>query len=862
MIGYYDSIRSIPGYNGTTPIIDSESGYVSESGSGLGRQTQADYLQRTMLVNFSQGIPLSDWFNAVDISYYDWTFGLFEENGGYGGPWGKPKPTFYAMKTLTSSLQGTKYNRKLPDSNTDHWLTVFRSTTTDRETLAAWTTGNAGTTAVSGWGSYYLNGTPLYVGQSQARAGGDGKWSDNLWGTGSAWVNGSQATFNSSNATITVDGSPTISAIQFGAGNITLSGGALQFTSGGGAIHTQTGTGTINSVIAGGGDPSTFQLRKSGSGTLILGGANTFAGGVIVGQGAIQLGNANALRNNTVTVNATNGLKFSTGIGTFTLGGLAGSSSIALKDTGNTAVALQVGYNNLDSEYSGSLSGVGSLKKIGSGLLTLSGHNNYAGGTTISAGSLRFNSGSTFYKSSPRGANNITIESAGTLLADGDYTSAQAWLGSGKINTTSTGTLALTADSSDAISMGSYAGLSIGASGDYTYSGAMTPATDNKYRFGGGGGTLTVSSGLGDGSISRSLAVNGNVMLSGANSYTGGTTVNRGNLQFAAGSCPSSGSITIKSGGALVANGAYDNAQAWLDSGKIDAANSDGALAIAADTSTVNMTGYNNLSIGSAVAYTINSTITPAGNVFRLGGGGGTLTVSSILRNQSVSPYATRSLVTNGNVALTGVNTYSGVTTVNSGGKLTLNSGGSINNTSGITLQASGTLIQNSWRALGRPITFNGGTFGGTGQFNGNLTVGNGHLSPGDGGVGTLTIAGNVSLGSSSVLDYDFGITAGSCDRVSIIGGSLVLDGTLNVTSDLLTEGAYTIISGASSIIDNGLSFGAVPSDRDWSYSIANDGGVYSVIVMATPEPGTVVLLTTALLSVAAYAWRKRRCGN
>ena len=87
-------------------------------------------------------------------------------------------------------------------------------------------------------------------------------------------------------------------------------------------------------------------------------------------------------------MNAANGLGFSAGIGTFNLGGLSGSGSFALSDTGGNAVTLQVGGNGASTSFSGAVGGNGNLAKVGSGTLILSGTNTYSGNTVISQGVL------------------------------------------------------------------------------------------------------------------------------------------------------------------------------------------------------------------------------------------------------------------------------------------------------------------------------------------------------------------------------------------------------------------------------------------------------------------------------------------
>ena len=154
-------------------------------------------------------------------------------------------------------------------------------------------------------------------------------------------------------------------------------------------VYNLAGPQTYASAISG-----TGILTKMGGGILTLTGASPFSGSTTISGGTLDLASAFALQNS-VVVAPTPGvgwLAFDQLVSgnNFTLGGLTGTGNISLLNNASTpaAVTLNVGNNNANTTYSGQLSGLGSLTKVGSGELTLTGTNIYAGSTTVSGGTL------------------------------------------------------------------------------------------------------------------------------------------------------------------------------------------------------------------------------------------------------------------------------------------------------------------------------------------------------------------------------------------------------------------------------------------------------------------------------------------
>ena len=83
---------------------------------------------------------------------------------------------------------------------------------------------------------------------------------------------------------------------------------------------------------------------------------------------------------------------------------------------------------------------------------------------------------------------NVTVNSPG--IAAAGYAMDQTFLN--RIVTTSTGAVALAANSSNALSLSGFANLELGGVGSVSYTGTLTP-NGTTYRLGGGTGTITLS---------------------------------------------------------------------------------------------------------------------------------------------------------------------------------------------------------------------------------------------------------------------------------------------------------------------------------------------------------------------------------
>jgi autotransporter-associated beta strand protein len=236
----------------------------------------------------------------------------------------------------------------------------------------------------------------------------------------------------------------------------------------------------------------TGTLSKAGTGTLILTGTNSYSGGTTVTGGLINF-MAGGLGTGTITVN---------GAGLQWAAGNTSDISTQLAAIGSGGATFDTNGNNVS--FATTLTGSGGLTKAGSGTLTLAGAT-YTGATNVNGGTLQAGAANVFASSSA-----VTVASGATLAFNGFNQTLASLAGAGSV-TMGAGSMAVGGNNASTIFSGTISG-----SGGVTKNGT---------------GALT---------------------LSGANTFTGLTTVNAGTL-IVNGSI--AGAVTVNSGGQLDGTG-------------------------------------------------------------------------------------------------------------------------------------------------------------------------------------------------------------------------------------------------------------------------------------------------------------------
>ena len=699
------------------------------------------------------------------------------------------------------------------------------------------------------------------------------------------------------------------------------------FTDGGGSIG---GAGT---------------LTKTGTGTLTINNANTYTGGTTLNSGALIVGNSEAigtgtltlnggtLRNNTAAVTLNEAIVVSGTTAVFTAsttdnlgltGDITGAGTLNLGGSGSGQGSRYVSFGGASlNGFTGTISfenvAGGNMIIFGSGAntaakLQLSG--------TTGGQYFGFQQNATFGELSGTGGriiswnryltiNQDTDTSYGGVLLDVNTNNELGFTkgGTGRLTLTNTGNsyeFATTVNGGTLEVQGRInetASITVASGATFEVTGSGSLGAGGVYAGGGSGSGNIINSGTFEYNSTTDQTLSGvisgtgvlvkdntsTLTLSGANTYSGGTTLNSGALDIAhADSALGTGALTL-AGGTLNNTSALANNQLDVD---IVASGTNAVFAGSGGNLTLNggVSGAGTLNFGgsgsgqgnkavnvylsdlSGFTGTIRHDAVSNGNYLYFGQGGATVNTTAKLEttgltggNRYIRFFAN---ATFGELSGTGGRiiskarltidqdtdtTYAGrMSNIQGGMSFTKAGTGSLtlsgaNDYTVSTIVSGGALLVDG--SIASPTTVNNtATLGGSGSIGGAVTVNSaGHIAPGA-SIGTITMAAGLTLSDGSILDIEAD-AAGAADKILLTGGTFTgatsADGvTLNVTfSGTPKQGAYTLIDWSSAAGESGVDL----ADFDLVLT-APASGIHDLVIV-----DQTLLLTVVQSSVFSF---------
>jgi fibronectin-binding autotransporter adhesin len=608
--------------------------------------------------------------------------------------------------------------------------------------------------------------------------------------------------------------------LQIGDGGATGTLGASSVTNDGALVFNRADALSVANVISGSGS-----VTQAGSGTLTLAAANSYSGGTAITAGRLALGDIGALgsgavslTNATLVSNVTGSLANNMGVTDGATGGIGAAAGQVLSLTGTLSlrpgatlvigsagetgtVAANFAAVDFFSPATLALQVAGGTLRVGS--LALNQLTQGAASVTIAAGAALDFGGLTGVIGNLQGAGTLT-GTAAPQIAAGSFAGVIA--GTGGFEKVGSGTLELTgANSYSGTTTITQGTLRIGAGGQLSGGGvvnnaALTFARNDTLTVGNaisGGGTLTQAGG-------------GTLILTGANTHTGLTTINAGGTvqigdggtsgQISGGAVLNNGALVVNRGDAVTLGSAISGTGSLTQAGAgpltLTGTNTYSGLTTINTGTTVRVEGAGTLGMGGVV--------NDGALVFARAGD---LTLAGALSGSGSLTQAGSGVLT-----LSGANSSTGDTTITAGTLRLAGSGGlgsgALVNDGALIFDRSGALSVQGFTGMGRVeiaagnVTFLGGaSAGGTLIAPGaSLQLGALGGAAGDAGSGAIVNNGTLSLARLS------GPLANSLSG----SGNLVASGSATLLGNNGYAGTTTINSGAVLTLGQGGTSGGI----------------------------------------------------
>ena len=702
-------------------------------------------------------------------------------------------------------------------------------TSTKTHTISSTLAGAATSLTKTGLGTIVLSGSNAFAGTTIISAG------TLTLGNINALANSPLDTLTSIAGTASSGLKTTVTSLTLGglAGDKDL---ASVFTTTSGGFGSVTGltlnpgnavTTTYSGIIADGAAGMT--LAKSGAGTQVLQGANTYTGATTVNAGKLTLDYSTQ---DNSKLSDTGALVL--GNGTLELAGGTHAEVVASTTlTGNTVVTRSSGTAVLAL---GAISGSGSVDFSAASIATTTTPNNALGllpFATIGGSDLAANDGSGnivafsgYADINARGPSTVPDNVNAIVRIFGDGTSGNISLAASTttINSLLQSNASFAATIDTAAKTLATTAVSVGSSAESLNIGAA--AGDGVLQSPAAGGTL----GLTSANLAKSLTINaviadnstpsgvstsgaGTVVLAGTNTYTGATLVGDGTLQL-------SGSLT-GSAVSVVGDAVLDQTSAGIIAGAVGLAHNSTGTSVLAGTNTYDAvtavnSGVLNIRSNAALGATVAGTTVASGAALQIQDG---ITVGAEALTLQGSGIAGTGALRN----ISGPNTYGGLVTlagstvINSdAGTLTLSDPGAITGaTFALTVGGAGDTVINSIidTTTGTLTKQGAGTLilTGANTYTGAVSVSAGVFNL-QNSTAAGTIAGGVAVASGAAIQLQGGIMVGN-EPLGLVGTGVSNDGALrNISGDNTWGGLISISVATRFHCDAGTLILDVPS--------------------------------------------------